>query len=86
MLSRFHCCQCEHLEETIVQTNEIELTKRELGVLRLIAAEKTDKEIALKLDVCERTVRYHLENINTKLETSTRLGAVATALRRSLID
>lgn len=66
--------------------NSVELTKREFQIIRLIAAEKTDKEIALLLDVCERTIRYHLGNINAKLGTMTRVGAVAEAIRLNLIS
>ncbi|MCP4415425.1 MAG: helix-turn-helix transcriptional regulator [Chloroflexi bacterium] len=64
----------------------IDLTKRELEVLRLVAAEKIDKEIAFKLGICERTVRYHLGNINKKLGTMSRIGAVAQAIRVNLIS
>lgn len=61
------------------------LTKKELDVLRLAAAEKTDEEIAIELGIKKRTVRYHMDNINTKLGTSTRTGFVAEALRRKII-
>lgn len=63
-----------------------ELTKRELELLQLVAAEKTDKAIAQTLEITERTVRYHLENIHIKLSTSTRTGAVAEAIRHELIQ
>lgn len=65
--------------------NTVDLTARELDVLRLIAAEKTDKEIAYQLEISERTVRYHLESINKKLGSITRVGAVAEAIRLNLI-
>ena len=65
--------------------NTVDLTARELDVLRLIAAEKTDKEIAHQLEISERTVRYHLESINKKLAL-TRAGAVAEAIRLNLIS
>ena len=54
--------------------------------MQLIAVEKTDKDIAHCLESSERTVRYHLENINTKLGTMTRVGAVAEAIRLNLIS
>lgn len=62
-----------------------ELTDRELDILRLVAAEKTNAEIALTLNMAERTVRYHLENIYGKLGVKTRVGAVARALKQNLI-
>lgn len=61
------------------------LTKREVEVLQLVAAEKTDKEIALTLGIAEGTVRFHLENSNTRLGTMTRVGAVAEAIRCGII-
>jgi DNA-binding CsgD family transcriptional regulator len=64
----------------------VDLIVRELDVLRLIAVEKTDKEIAHQLEISERTVRYHLESINTKLGSITRVGAVAEAIRLNLIS
>ena len=66
--------------------NTVGLTARELDVLQLIAAEKPDKEIAHQLEISERTVRYHLESINKKLGTVTRVGAVAEAIRLNLIS
>lgn len=66
--------------------NTVDLTARELDVLRLIAAEKTDRVIAHQLEISERTVRYHLESINKKLGTMTRVGAVAEAIRLNLIS
>ncbi len=61
------------------------LTSRELEVLHLIVAEKTDKEIAQLLDITPRTVRFHLGSIYVKLNTKTRTGAAAEAIRRRLV-
>jgi DNA-binding NarL/FixJ family response regulator len=67
-------------------SQENRLTKREVEVLQLVAAEKTDKEIALTLSIAEGTVRFHLENSNTRLGTMTRVGAVAEAIRCGIIQ
>ncbi len=62
------------------------LTEREVTVLQLIAAEKTDREIALELNIAKSTVRYYLEQSNNKLGTTTRVGAVVEAMRQGFIQ
>jgi DNA-binding CsgD family transcriptional regulator len=61
------------------------LTTRELDVLRLIAAGKTNKEAANELGLSERTVDRHVSNIFRKLDVTTRAGATAAALKRALV-
>jgi DNA-binding NarL/FixJ family response regulator len=60
------------------------LTERELDVLRLIAGGMTNKTIAGKLFVSERTVDRHVSNIFTKLGVSSRAAATAYAFRHEL--
>ena len=48
------------------------LSPREISVITALAAGKTDKEIAMTLDVSPETVRWYLKNIRTKMEVSTR--------------
>jgi DNA-binding NarL/FixJ family response regulator len=57
------------------------LTRRELEVLRLIAAGRTNREIATRLFVGEKTVATHVSNILGKLGASNRVEAVAIASR-----
>jgi DNA-binding NarL/FixJ family response regulator len=61
------------------------LTKRELQVLRLVAAGDTNKAIAAELFLSERTVERHLSNIFTKLDLPTRAAATAWAYEHGLI-
>jgi DNA-binding NarL/FixJ family response regulator len=61
------------------------LSKRELAVLRLLMAEKTNRDIARTLGIAERTVRYHLHNIRSKLKAQTRVGVAVKALEHSLV-
>jgi DNA-binding NarL/FixJ family response regulator len=49
------------------------LTKRELEIARLIAAELTSREIALKLFLSERTVETHVTNMLNKLGLNSRI-------------
>ena len=60
------------------------LTSRELGVLRLIAAGKTNKVIAREWQLSERTVDRHVSNILTKLNVPSRAAAIAYAYDHKL--
>jgi DNA-binding NarL/FixJ family response regulator len=62
------------------------LTARELEVLRLVAAGKTNRAVATDLFISEKTtVARHLSNIFTKLDLSTRSAATAYAYAHNLI-
>jgi DNA-binding CsgD family transcriptional regulator len=61
------------------------LSNREVQVLRLLAAGKTNRETAEALFISERTVARHVSNIFDKLGVSTRAGATAWAYQRNLI-
>jgi DNA-binding CsgD family transcriptional regulator len=62
-----------------------ELTPRELQVLRLVAAGRTNKAIAAELVLSERTVDRHVSNIFTKLGASSRAAATAYAYENQLV-
>lgn len=51
------------------------LSNREQEVLRLVAQDRTDREIARRLDIRERTVRAHVSRIILKLGVASRVGA-----------
>ena len=55
------------------------LTAREVEVLRLVAAGKSNHEIAAQLFLSEKTVARHLSNIFTKLDVTSRTAAAAFA-------
>lgn len=61
------------------------LTPRELEVLRLVAAGKTNKTVAAELVLSERTVDRHVSNIFAKLSVSSRAGATAYAYEQHLL-
>jgi ATP/maltotriose-dependent transcriptional regulator MalT len=61
------------------------LTARELGVLRLLAAGKTNRAIASELVLAEKTVDRHVSNIYAKLGVSSRAAATAYAYRHRLL-
>jgi DNA-binding NarL/FixJ family response regulator len=64
---------------------ELDLTKRELEVLQLIADGEPNREIAQQLYVGEETVKPHVRNILARLQARSRAHAVAIALRHGLI-
>jgi DNA-binding CsgD family transcriptional regulator len=61
------------------------LSGREVEVLRLIAAGRTNREIAAELVLSERTVDRHVSNIFAKLRVSSRSAATAAAYERGLV-
>jgi DNA-binding CsgD family transcriptional regulator len=60
------------------------LTPREAEVLRLVAAGKTNRDIAVELVISEHTVARHLQNMFVKLDVSSRSGATAFAFEHGL--
>lgn len=61
------------------------LSPREIEVLNLIAAGKTNKEIAHGLFISEGTVKTHVMSIHQKLGVNDRTEAVVTAIRRGIL-
>ena len=61
------------------------LTAREVQVLRLVAAGKTNRAIAADLFISEKTVARHVSNIFTKLDLSSRAAATAYAYNHDLL-
>jgi DNA-binding NarL/FixJ family response regulator len=62
------------------------LTTRELEILRLLGAGKSNKEIAAELQISERTARTHVSNILGKLGLTSRTQAALWAVRQGLVE
>lgn len=60
------------------------LTRREVEVLRLVAAGQSNREIADALFISEKTVARHLTNIFTKVDVQSRTAAAAYAYRHGI--
>jgi serine/threonine protein kinase len=58
---------------------------REFETLKLAAEGLTNKEIAYRLGISERTVQFHMNSIFNKTSTNSRTEAVAFALRHNWI-
>jgi len=61
------------------------LSARELEVLRLVAAGRSNRQIATKLVISEHTVARHLQNIFAKLGVSSRTAAASFAFEHELV-
>jgi DNA-binding NarL/FixJ family response regulator len=62
------------------------LSARERGVLRLVAAGQSNKQIAKTLSISERTVKFHVTAVFNKLGADNRAQAVALAAQRGLLS
>jgi DNA-binding NarL/FixJ family response regulator len=61
-----------------------DLTPRELEILQLALAGKTNKAIATEIDISAKTVEFHLDNIYTKIGLRTRMLAGLWAVQHGL--
>src|ERR1051325_1604481 len=61
-----------------------DLTPRELEVLQLLLAGKTNKEIAQQIAISAKTVEFHLDHIYTKLGVRSRMLAGVWAMQQGL--
>jgi DNA-binding CsgD family transcriptional regulator len=82
-----------HLHEAMQRVNARhdnapvpELTDRECEVLKWTGEGKSSWEIGMILNISERTVKYHINNIKTKLNAVNRAHAVAKAFRFQIIS
>ncbi len=55
---------------------DVRLSKREKEVLNLVLQGKSNKQIALSLDISVRTVEFHLKNIYTKFQINSRIELI----------
>ncbi|HEX4748405.1 MAG TPA: response regulator transcription factor [Bryobacteraceae bacterium] len=72
-------------ERLAIRVGGDELTAREVDVLKLIVAGKSNKEIGADLKISEATVKTHMNNIFSKMGVSDRTQAATTALQRGLV-
>jgi ATP/maltotriose-dependent transcriptional regulator MalT len=75
----------ESLSRTSASKCVAGLSARELEVLRLVAAGKSNRAIAVELFISERTVERHVSNIFNKLDVASRAAATAYAYEHQLI-
>lgn len=66
--------------------NEIDLTKRELEILQLIAKGLSTQEISDQLFISFRTVERHRANLLLKTNTNNSLKLLIFAIKQNLVD
>lgn len=66
-------------------TGAPDLTPREMEILQAVAAGERSKEIAARLGISERTVKFHLAGIYNKFGVDSRAAAIAAAARAGLL-
>ena len=76
----------EAADTQIPEPERLGLTARELEVLRLVAAGRSNREIASELFISVKTASVHVSNILAKLGVTSRGEAAATAHRLRLFD
>lgn len=62
------------------------LTKREIEVLIEVASGRFNKEIAMVLNISERTVKNHMSNIMKKIDVNDRTQAAVFAIKNNLVQ
>jgi DNA-binding CsgD family transcriptional regulator len=65
--------------------NPAGLTRREAEVVRLLAEEHSNREIAVRLFLSARTVEHHVAAVLAKLAVGSRSDAVREAARQGLV-
>jgi DNA-binding NarL/FixJ family response regulator len=75
-----------HVSQQAGQSIDLEsLTPREREVLGLLAHGKSNRQIAAELVITERTTKFHVSSILSKLDAANRTEAVKIAVQRGLV-
>lgn len=80
LLARHVLADASHVDEEPIQ-----LTPRQLQLLRALAAGSANKELAHELGISEATVKGYLKELYARLGVTSRAGAVGYGLRHGLI-
>ncbi len=68
-----------------MQTNELQLTNRELAVVRLVAHGLSAVEVAKQLQIARCTVERHVENVRLKTRTRNRVHMIAYVFKKGML-
>ena len=69
----------------VARVTNVRITRRELAVLRLLAAGNSNREIGDALGISDGTVKIHVTHLFAKLDVTSRTEAINIALRRGLV-
>ncbi|MGH3366714.1 MAG: LuxR C-terminal-related transcriptional regulator [Nocardioidaceae bacterium] len=85
LLAALDVARVDALSGRVSARSDSGLTRREIDVLRLVAAGKTNRAIATELFLSEKTIARHVSNIFAKLGLSSRSAATAYAYQHQLV-
>jgi DNA-binding CsgD family transcriptional regulator len=69
------------VEAVVISDSRLTPTRRELQVIKLLAAGLTNRQIARRMDIAECTVKNHLVNMFQRLGFLSRVHAVVVSLK-----
>jgi two-component system nitrate/nitrite response regulator NarL len=75
----------KHMSAPESESERSLLSEREIEILKLVSAGKSNRAIAEQLSISENTVKYHLKNILHKLGVTNRTEAVMWAMQRGIL-
>lgn len=79
-----HALRSQSVAKPATAPNDFGLTERERQIIEAVVAACSNKEIATKLAITEKTVKHHLTNIFDKVGVSNRLELALFALHHGL--
>jgi DNA-binding NarL/FixJ family response regulator len=85
LLRRLRAAEPQRAAEAAAADDALELSERELEVLRLIVDGRDNAAIAAELFISPNTVKSHVASIFAKLGVESRLQAAVQAMRRGLV-
>lgn len=85
MINRFFTYFQDHAEQSLEKCRQLQLSKREQDVLKLLAQGESNEAIAKELFIAIATVKAHCTSIFEKLEVKSRTQAIIQALKLGLV-
>ena len=74
------------LHATVESDSRLNITPREMDVLRLLADGRTNRQIGTALFISEKTASVHVTNLLRKLDVPNRAAAAAFAQRTGIVS
>lgn len=85
LLMNVHCETLRHLQSPQPDYSQSLLSRREREIIEFISQGVTYSAIAKELNICEQTVKFHRQDIVSKLNATSTKNAVLIALRNGII-
>ena len=85
LTEQFHNVYCDLIKENSYSSPTVTLTDKEIEVLKWLANGKNNYEISDILNISVSAIKFHVQNIYTKLSANDRILAVTKAIRMGII-